>query len=62
VLAPTPPDKIVSAGRRDGQELFLVGRRRLLPRLKGHGGKLWRRWRYPHTGNVNCCVSAGKGC
>ncbi|HJT07165.1 MAG TPA: branched-chain amino acid ABC transporter permease [Stellaceae bacterium] len=49
MLAPTPPDKIVSAGRSDGEALFLVGRRRLLPRLKGHGGKLWRRWRYPHT-------------
>jgi len=27
----------------------LVGRKRLLPRLKGHGGASWHRWRYPLT-------------
>jgi branched-chain amino acid transport system permease protein len=29
--------------------LFLVGRRRLVPKLRGHGTRLWRRWRYPFT-------------
>ena len=27
----------------------LVGRRRVMPRLKGHGGETWHRWRYPLT-------------
>jgi branched-chain amino acid transport system permease protein len=27
----------------------LVGRRRVLPALKGHGGTSWHRWRYPFT-------------
>lgn len=27
----------------------LVGRRRILPALAGHGGAGWRRWRYPFT-------------
>ena len=30
-------------------EMELVGRRRVLPSLKGHGGTSWRRWRYPLT-------------
>lgn len=33
----------------EGKELFLVGNRRFLPRLHGHGERLWRRWRYPFT-------------
>lgn len=33
----------------EGKDLFLVGRRRLPPRLGGHGAAVWRRWRYPFT-------------
>ncbi len=33
----------------EGPPKFLVGRRRRLPRLQGHGDKLWHRWRYPFT-------------
>jgi len=38
-----------AADRADGEGPSLVGRRRLLPRLRGHSGALWRRWRYPFT-------------
>ena len=31
------------------QDVALVGRRRVLPMLKGHGGAEWRRLRYPFT-------------
>jgi branched-chain amino acid transport system permease protein len=31
------------------QGAALVGRRRVLPALKGHGGSGWHRWRYPLT-------------
>src|ERR1700712_3509575 len=37
----------LTAGETTGEPL--VGRRRLLPALKGHGGTSWRRWRYPFT-------------
>jgi len=30
-------------------ETALVGSRRMLPALKGHGGASWHRWRYPFT-------------
>lgn len=30
-------------------KMYLVGRRRWLPRLHGHGDRLWRRWRWPLT-------------
>ncbi len=42
-------DDAVGARVADEQRLFLVGSRRFLPRLKGHGGALWHRWRYPLT-------------
>ena len=29
--------------------MYLVGRRRWLPRLMGHGERLWNRWRWPFT-------------
>lgn len=29
--------------------MYLVGRKRWLPRLAGHGDRLWARWRYPFT-------------
>jgi len=35
--------------RRAPQPTAVVGRRRLLPGLKGHGGASWHRWRYPLT-------------
>ena len=49
MLAPTPRDEAATSGRTEDQDLLLVGNRRLLPRLKGRGGELWRRWRYPYT-------------
>ncbi|EHR73374.1 ABC-type branched-chain amino acid transport system, permease component [Burkholderiales bacterium JOSHI_001] len=30
-------------------KMYLVGRRRWWPRLRGHGDQLWARWRYPFT-------------
>ncbi len=33
----------------DGPRVYLVGRRRWLPRLHGHGERLWTRWRWPAT-------------
>jgi branched-chain amino acid transport system permease protein len=50
VLAPSRDgDDAIAAPATGARRLFLVGRRRLLPRLKGHGGELWHRWRYPLT-------------
>ena len=50
---------LVASGRADvvvrkagRQDLLRVGRRRLLPRLRGHGGAIWHRWRYPFTRRV----------
>lgn len=35
---------------RNGEpNVALVGERRLVPALKGHGGATWHRWRYPFT-------------
>ena len=37
------------ARKLGGPRMYLVGRKRWLPRLPGHGDKLWARWRYPFT-------------
>ena len=37
----------------------LVGARRLLPRLAGHGGASWRRWRYPLTRRTPLLIETG---
>ncbi len=37
----------------------LVGTRRLLPRLAGHGGVSWRRWRYPFTRRTPLLIETG---
>ena len=42
-MAAELPDPNASA------DMLLVGQRRLLPRLRGHGAHSWRRWRYPFT-------------
>ena len=36
-------------GETQATQIELVGRRRVLPALKGRGGAAWHRWRYPFT-------------
>lgn len=46
---PAIADPRVRRSRGDRPTLFLVGRRRRWLKLKGHGGRLWHRLRYPFT-------------
>ena len=41
----TPP----RSAARNAPRMYLVGRRRWMPWLAGHGERPWRRWRYPLT-------------
>ncbi len=48
-LPPVPDPREQRASTAPPAQLYRVGRRRWLPRLAGHGSRLWSRWRYPFT-------------
>jgi branched-chain amino acid transport system permease protein len=45
----TAPEGVEARPADGGPGVMLVGRRRVLPALHGHGGASWHRWRYPLT-------------